>query len=309
MCLLQDLLDSSSSVLHSALGVYYAAATVVVPAAWKDGSCGVNIRTPDTATPFAAADIVVDKSVLMTSQSGGCAAPGDVITLPHTFIVHQNLTQSHARAFVHEWAKFRYGIFDQVGFAGDNLYPSFYIRDGKPLPTVTHDGVLAGSWLRDGEPCSPEQEERCRYAPDPASEVSCSLGSRLGLSSVRRYCNGSEAALRPTKHAVLCHGRSAADVISSHADFATLRPVSQPPNDLKPEIRIVREPPTKYVLAIDTSSSMNDHWRWIHKAAHKFIRYDLPVNSNLAILTFNDKAKLEHPLVQVIGIHISVWML
>jgi hypothetical protein len=71
--------------------------------------------------------------------------------------------------------------------------------------------------------------------------------------------------------------------------------------NLEPEIRIVREPATKYVLAIDTSAAMatDDHWRWIHKAAHKFIRYDLPVDSNLAVLTFNDRAKIEHPLVQV----------
>ena len=71
--------------------------------------------------------------------------------------------------------------------------------------------------------------------------------------------------------------------------------------DLRPEVRIVREPPTKYVLAIETSASMsvNDNWRWIHKAAHKFIRYDLPVNSNLAILTFSSTAKIEHPLVEV----------
>jgi hypothetical protein len=99
------------------------------------------------------------------------------------------------------------------------------------------------------------------------------------------------------------------EVILSHRDFAqqkkeggSLRPPSRrTPESLQPEIRIVREPPTKYILAIDTSAAMaaDDHWRWIHKAAHKFIRYDLPVNSNLAILTFNDDAKLEHPLVQV----------
>ena len=40
-------------------------------------------------------------------------------------------------------------------------------------------------------------------------------------------------------------------------------------------------------------------WKWINKAAQKFIRYDLPVNSNLAIVTFSNNSKVEHSMVQV----------
>ena len=40
-------------------------------------------------------------------------------------------------------------------------------------------------------------------------------------------------------------------------------------------------------------------WKWINKAAQKFIRYDLPVNSNLAIVTFSNNSKVEHGMVQV----------
>ena len=52
---------------------------------------------------------------------------------------------------------------------------------------------------------------------------------------------------------------------------------------------------------METSSSMDDHdqWKWINKAAQKFIRYDLPVNSNLAIVTFSNTSKVEHSMVQV----------
>ena len=52
---------------------------------------------------------------------------------------------------------------------------------------------------------------------------------------------------------------------------------------------------------METSMSMDidEQWKWINKAAQKFIRYDLPVNSNLAIVTFSDTAKVEHNMVQV----------
>ena len=46
---------------------------------------------------------------------------------------------------------------------------------------------------------------------------------------------------------------------------------------------------------------MDNHgqWKWINKAAQKFIRYDLPINSNLAIVTFSNNSKVEHSMIQV----------
>ena len=31
-------------------------------------------------------------------------------------------------AFVHEWSKFRYGVFEEFGYPGDPLYPMFYYK-------------------------------------------------------------------------------------------------------------------------------------------------------------------------------------
>ena len=54
----------------------------------------------------------------------------------------------------------------------------------------------------------------------------------------------------------------------------------------------------KYVLVLETSGQMedSDHWTWIRKAAHKFIRQDLPVNSYLSVSASN--VSVEHGLVQ-----------
>jgi calcium-activated chloride channel regulator 4 len=342
--LFQGLMDASSAALSAALSgaAYFQSLTVVVPPTWGDAKCGVAIRPPAADTPYATADIWIEKPgpvhghLPAAQQSGGCGQPGDYIAVPHTALLAatggaggRNFTLAEARHFVHQWAKYRYGIFDETGFAGDAVYPAYYKKNGQILPTLAHKGNLAGTWLRNGEPCDPTESqtnssssrssgndsnprpaEDCRFEPTTTNqEVTCSLGTGLNLPAASRYCGHNDTILLPTKQTVLCDGRSASEVILSHRDFAqqkkeggSLRtPSRRTPENLQPEIRIVREPPTKYILAIDTSAAMaaDDHWRWIHKAAHKFIRYDLPVNSNLAILTFNDDAKLEHSLVQV----------
>ena len=37
--------------------------------------------------------------------------------------------------FTHEWSKFRYGVFDEIGYPGDPAYPVFYVnpRDQKEM--------------------------------------------------------------------------------------------------------------------------------------------------------------------------------
>ena len=303
----KELLDVSSLSLYksSSGALHFQSITILVPPDWKDSSCGVSIRIPGADTPYAPADIYIEKPgsvggyLPLAAQSSGCGVGGDYISLPHTFISNQNITDRQARQFLHEWSKFRYGIFDESGYAGDSLYPVYYRKDGKILPTVTHNGILDGIWLQNGEMCDPTVSSECVFTPELSSDINCSLGNGLNLANSYRYCNSSEYRTVPTKHAVLCSGRSAQEVIRSHADFIKVQSGIDPGIDLKPEIRIVRGPPTKFVLAIDTSATMNDHWRWIVKAAHKFIRYDMPVNSNLAILTFNDRAKIEHPLIEV----------
>ena len=37
-----------------------------------------------------------------------------------------SLLSAAARALVHEWARYRWGVFEETGFTGDRLYPSFH---------------------------------------------------------------------------------------------------------------------------------------------------------------------------------------
>jgi len=105
------------------------------------------------------------------------------------------------------------------------------------------------------------------------------------------------------KHNVICGGRSVQNIISSHADFLIVKTDNEPERDISPIVRIVQEPSVKYILAIETTSSMSvgDHWKWVNKAAQKLIRLDLPLNKSMAVMTFNNGSKIVHPMIKVVG--------
>lgn len=327
---LQKLLVESSHTLYDALDgrVYFKSVSLVIPSTWRDGKCQRVIRPPRGDTPYRRADISVSGvshplhgDTPYTQQSRGCGQPGDMMTLPYEFLLKWNRTWETwgdpAKLFVHEWAKLKYGVFDEFGFNRDPLYPNYFKYQGRVLPTGTSNVPISGFWEDDGgkRGCQPEREN-CHFTPDGSNEkVTCSLGYMHFLPSVKTFCSGSELRsdmMAPTKHNVLCQGTSAKDVILSHEDFTRRhkgggkeREEEEEGNilelNLRPKISVVRDPDPQYVLIIETSSSLDDYgqWKWINKATQKFIRYDIPLGSNLAIVSFCNTSKVEHSMVRI----------
>ena len=274
-----------------------------------------------------------------TQQSRQCGLRGDYINLPYTFLTNWNKTNTiwgnPSKLMVHEWMKLRYGIFDEFGFTGDSMYPNYFHHNGQILPTGTSNVPLKGLWLNsNGETgCHPGTDRDCFYHLQGRNDgINCSLGYLHFLPNVTTYCNVKndlESAqswpMSPTKHNVLCDGKGAREVIDSNIDFKLLNsyrqhftsykfepfsasslikgrsPTAALKQHIEPEYHIVREPLEQYVLVMETTNAMDNHdqWKWINKAAQKFIRYDLPVNSNLAIVTFSNTSKIEHSMIQV----------
>ena len=66
-----------------------------------------------------------------TLQPGGCGERGQFIHLTPDFISHLKDSSAETfgptkKVFVHEWAKLRYGVFEEFGYPGDKQYPLFY---------------------------------------------------------------------------------------------------------------------------------------------------------------------------------------
>ncbi|XP_077497497.1 calcium-activated chloride channel regulator family member 3-like [Amblyomma americanum] len=64
-----------------------------------------------------------------TEQVHLCGQPGNFIHLTPRFLATVN--QPAAYVFVHEWAHFRYGVFDEYGSLNDSRHPFTYCRNEK----------------------------------------------------------------------------------------------------------------------------------------------------------------------------------
>lgn len=103
-------------------------ATVILPTSWPD-SCA---STPVTSASGDTPDVTVlpqgpARGHLWTQQSLGCGQPGDQIYLAFEKLRARDDTL--ARLFVKEFAKYRYGVFDEQGYSNDPIYPMCYFDD------------------------------------------------------------------------------------------------------------------------------------------------------------------------------------
>ena len=272
----------------------------------------------------------------ITEQFEACGRPGHRIRLSEPYLADLNATRlawgRPAMLLVKEWAKYRYGVFDDQGYPGDSFYPAHFIavegdNEYRVLPTGTTNAMVRGRWetLGDGRHSSPTEncdprKETCLFRPLEGTngQVTCSINFLPFLPSVRAWCNNeqstkSSAALNPmtpSKHNVLCKGRSVMEVINSHPDFNPSSSTPPTPNsppavsssitEVQPPsgtvFHIVRQPPPEYVIILETSAGMASVWKWVRKALQNLIRFELADNSRLAIVTFNKGARLEQNL-------------
>lgn len=317
---LQVMLTDASRVLFIALDgkLFYKEVTVVVPQTWRDSRCKTQILTPRGASAYGVPDVYVTdehpvhRKSPYTQQSKGCGHTGDFMAIPFHFLTSWNHTWEAwgdpSKVFVHEWAKLRYGIFDEHGYADDPLYPNYYKVNGQVVPTGTSNVPISGAWMsQDGqEGCDPTMSG-CHFVPSSNNQqATCSLGYFSFLPNVHRYCGKDDQwmvdqALAPTKHNVLCQAKSAQDIIMGHDDLRgrTRSPDMNSPPEVN--VRVVKEPKPKYVLILESSSSMikRNLWKWVSKAAQKFIRHDLADNSRLAIVTFSNDSVVQHPMASL----------
>lgn len=127
----------------------------MVPSSWRDSKCQTIIRPPRGGTPYRNADIHISQRHPVfneepyTQQSGGCGQPGDAVYLPYTFVTYWNHTQMEygrpSKLFIKEWAKLRYGIFDEFGFINDHMYPNYYYHQGRIVPSGASNVNLEGT--------------------------------------------------------------------------------------------------------------------------------------------------------------------
>ncbi|XP_064482495.1 calcium-activated chloride channel regulator 1-like [Ornithodoros turicata] len=248
---LKDLLTSTSAFLHRATRelVYLKSVTIVLPHTWSNDIPSESI----SGDMLSSADIRIVNSqerAPYTVQAMGCGERGEYIVLPSQFV--GNLTTATKKEFrkpeqvmTHEWAHFRYGVFDEYGSPGDSQYPSMYFRDGQKKPNVCSDKIVVSPKTDKGERCKlvegSSQQDCIDFLPvDKSTQVSSSIMFLPVLSSVSEhaivlpeacfsvshpvytFCDDDEHkhnAEAPNPQNALCDSRSTWDVISHNSDF------------------------------------------------------------------------------------------
>ncbi|XP_042871894.1 calcium-activated chloride channel regulator 3A-1-like [Penaeus japonicus] len=129
--------------------------------------------------------------------------------------------------------------------------------------------------------------------------------SLMGLTRLRQVtqlCDeGSHARDVPTRHNLLCGGKSVWEVLRASPDFQNNRNVEGGLRESDVSFRYVRARPAKVVLLIDDTNVMNlqKRWEFVRKAVRKVVTYDVPDGYSVGLVVFDSAAATKYPLTRL----------
>uniref|UniRef100_A0A8D0FJY7 Chloride channel accessory 1 n=1 Tax=Strix occidentalis caurina TaxID=311401 RepID=A0A8D0FJY7_STROC len=160
---------------------FFKSVKIIIPKTWKKKTNYSRLKTES----YDKADVIIADSHMKhvddpyTLQYGGCKEKGQYIHFTPNFILNDNLTEVYGekgRVFVHEWAHYRWGVFDE--YSSD--MPFYVSRNSGEATDVTGTPVF--------QDCNRDKCElrRCRYdgqlyekgcifIPDILQNISCSV--------------------------------------------------------------------------------------------------------------------------------------
>ena len=228
---------------------------------------------------------------LWTQQSSGCGDAGDQIYGSYQAFIDRD---SVAREFVREWTKYRYGVFDEIGYENDTIYPICYRDgDGKREVTGCSDAVINSQLMCDDA----NGLMNFSQAVDSSARTSILFGG-AEASQITMFCDkGTHNRYAPTKHNHMCHRESVLDVILRHSDFKVTNFVA--PGvivNTQPTFNYQRRTVTRYIVIVDDTPDMvlRDTLTFLRDAVKKWINYDLAHNeTEVGIWLMNGENKTE----------------
>ncbi|KAK4326462.1 hypothetical protein Pmani_002988 [Petrolisthes manimaculis] len=298
--------------------LFFRDVTILVPQSWST----VKVHYNATTQYHQDAIIQVERpnpaygNKPYTVQPGGCGEPGRYIHLTPPYL---NIDRKacfygqRGKTLAREWARVRWGVFDEVGYLDDPLFPLHYLTTTPAgvtvKPNYCANQPLQGMYGTSGNEADCDQEgndvvnNNCRFYPDYLQNATTSIMSQHFVSSITEFCDTSEDGnddhdpLAPNKHNLMCDGRSVWSVIKEHPDFDD----DKQANRETPNFLVVRKTEAKYALLFDTTRSMkeNGNLDWAREATQQWILNDLREGSQVAIVRFGIISSLVKDLTKV----------
>ncbi|XP_077547783.1 calcium-activated chloride channel regulator 1-like [Haemaphysalis longicornis] len=320
---IKALFRSSSEFLHRATNgrVYFKHVTIEVPDTWPKRDSA----RPLSSSSFELSDVRVEGPTKargdtpFTEQPRPCGQPGEFIQLTPGFLARvQNTTARKTLLpeymFVHEWAHYRYGVFDECGSLGDVNYPLTYCDKCKVKLNACSERIVFEHRSKTGDKC--HIDEQCRLGKDcvaifgqpDKNPVESSIMFMPYITNVSQFCDVNQGSrqhnpLAPNKQNALCKGKSTWEVISENADFKKL-----PSPDASKLLQVTFEEvqqkddlAQRVVLVLDLSASMAHYDRLVYlkEATTRYLGSIEDSSRRLAIVTFHHNATVAHPLTPV----------
>ncbi|XP_077557684.1 calcium-activated chloride channel regulator 3A-1-like [Haemaphysalis longicornis] len=321
---IKALFRSSSQFLHQATNgrVYFKEVSIELPHTWPKRASAEEL----SESIYQKSDVRIEMPVKghgdkpFTSNPNRCGHPGHFIQLTPGFLAQtQNATARStvppAYVFVHEWAHFRYGVFDEYGSVGDKEYPITYCHNSKVLINACSERLQFHAEAPDGGPCTIDgncglTEEACviTIAKPEGAPVDSSIMFMPYLANLSKFCDNNDTLrlhneFAPSKQNALCNQRSTWEVISGNDDFKAL-----PTPDMSKRIHVKFQEKQKKndlgprtVLVLDVSERMgaNNRLKLMKVAVTRYVTDIQDDSQRLAIVTFSNDAKVLQPLMAV----------
>lgn len=287
---LEVAIKGASKTLYSTLEnrAYWGSVTILLPHNWPD-TCAPNSNSVvssqgETADFNVGPPHPVHGDSIWTQQSRGCGQSGDFVYISHRALLDP---KDLSKAMVAEWAKYRYGVFDEMGYSRDPVYPMCYMGDqsGMDFTTGCSDRPLT---VVDGI-CEDRPVAKSKLVhPEAKSSLMFSSGS----PAINRFCNATtHNRFAPTKQNAFCNRRSVMEVIKTHYDF-TNAALEVAVSNTTPAILYKRDTLTRYVLVVEDTKDMlqRESWSFLRLAIRKWAVHDLPGNTEVGLVSVNETA-------------------
>merc|ERR1711892_205 len=258
---------------------YFKQVKILLPKTWT----GIPGNQTLEGEAFETSEIRIDRpspcygDSPYTEHGPGCGEPGDFMHITPGFLEDSSAYGNWGKVVAHEWAKLRWGVYEEHGYPGDDKFPMFFYKttwsiEGQKNTLTPNFCLNSGIFgyeqdLQTNGACTYDQEtllpdHNCYYYVTEETPATSSYMSLPYLSNNRQFCDSTEEHIHdmdlPTKQNLYCEGQSTWDVIVKSPDFA--EGANQPGNlaNTEPEFILVGSAmePVSYVLVMDVSSSM-----------------------------------------------------
>ncbi|XP_056384058.1 calcium-activated chloride channel regulator 1-like [Hyla sarda] len=312
---IKDMVSEASFYLFNSTKrrFYYREVKILLPSTWK------SFRFPRPRyEAHQEASVIISSPNLdygndpHTVHYKGCGNKGKYIHFTPEFLTDDSLIPVYGprgKAFLHEWAHFRWGVFDEYS----DEEPFFVSVDNK-IKATRCSSETVGMYICKERSCSDGEciigpqtgnfEEGCMFLVNSTQNVSASIMYMQSLPSIVEFCSEHDHDKEaPNMQNRMCSYRSTWDVIKGSDDYKSTGPMPGTNLPPPPSFLLLQSRARVICLVLDVSDNMATGQRFhqLRQAAAIFIQQLVEPGSYVGIVTFSETAEVRSPLRQMVN--------